>query len=99
MGKQRLQQFGGLRAVIFDDGDAPRQSPRLPRANSPDKFLDVSVRGQELDYQQTRLPAGEGVRVSYSSRNVRPARRSSDKPAISRMRPRNGCKLSLIADA
>src|ERR1019366_1744130 len=57
IGKQRLKQFGGLRAVVFDDGNAPRQSPRLSRANSPDKFLDVAVRGQELgtsrqDYQQ-----------------------------------------------
>src|ERR1019366_9185973 len=72
IGKQRLQQFGGLRAVVFDDGDATRQSPRLSRADSPDKFLDVAVRGQELVYQQTRLPAGEGVRVSYSSPNARP---------------------------
>ncbi|MGA3316301.1 MAG: hypothetical protein ABSC64_07655 [Candidatus Korobacteraceae bacterium] len=43
--------------MIFDDGNAPRQSPRLSRANSPDKFLDVAVRGQWLgtngqDYQQ-----------------------------------------------
>ena len=55
-GKQRLQQFGGLRAVVFDDGNATRQGTRFPRADSSDKFLDVAVRGQELgtkrqDYQ------------------------------------------------
>jgi hypothetical protein len=74
-----------LRAVVFDDGDAARQSTRLSRANSSDKFLNVAVRAQELgtnrqDYQQgeeSRAPILRGTKT-------RSAR--SHKPAIFAMR-------------
>ena len=67
VGKERLQQCGRFRRVVFDGGDGPRQGTNVTVAYALGKFRDVVIRSQFSTAETQRHRDTETPRIKNQS--------------------------------